>query len=479
MSDPHQTSIHRVAVIGGGISGLAAAHRLAELDPTLAITLFESSDRLGGVVQTVERDGYLIEKASDMFITRDPWAIDLCRRIGFEQELIETTKGKRRAFVVRRGNLHPIPEGFTLMAPVKVWPVVATPILSPWGKLRLACEYVIPPKKDDVDESLHSFATRRMGRETYERLVQPLISSIYTADPRKLSMRASMPQFFGMERKYGSIARGMRRLAKSKANAKRSEVQGTGARYELFVTARHGLESLIQAVAKRLPEGSVRLKTTIEKLEARAAGGWNVIPANGQPQPFDAVIVGTPAGQAASLLADVDKTLSEHLQAIPYAGTVILAMAFRREQIAHPLDGTGYVVPLSEQRKVLSVSFSSIKFAGRAPEDGVLMRVFVGGACQAELLDLDDHQLRHLVEQELREVLGLQGRPQFCEFFRWPRAMPQYHVGHLQRVDEIENLVAALPNFALAGNAYRGVGIPYCIHSGEQAAEKICNGQAG
>jgi oxygen-dependent protoporphyrinogen oxidase len=474
MSDSRRTSIRRVAVIGGGISGLAAAHRLAELDPSLSVTLFESSDRLGGVVQTVERDGFLIEKAADMFITREPWGIELCRRIGFEEQLLETNEEKRRAFVVRRGKLHPVPDGFTLMTPVKIWPVVATPILSPWGKMRLACEYIIPPKKDNLDESLHSFAMRRMGREAYERLVQPLISSIYTADPQQLSMRASMPQFFGMEQKYGSLARGMRQLAK----AKRSRDHGTGARYGLFVSARGGLETLVHAVAERLPEGGVRLNTPIEKLAARADGGWDISPGGGQPEPFDAVIVSTPAPQAATLLAGVDEALSTRLQAIPYAGTVILAMAFRREQFSHPLDGFGYVVPIAENRKVLSVSFSSVKFAGRAPDDHVLLRVFVGGACQSELLDLDDNQLQHLVEQELQEVLGLQGKPQFCEFFRWPRAMPQYHVGHLQRVAEIEELATALPNFALAGNAYRGVGIPFCIRSGEEAAAKICNGHA-
>ncbi|MFV1964572.1 MAG: protoporphyrinogen oxidase [Pirellulaceae bacterium] len=471
MTKTNSGSIQRVAVIGGGVTGLAAAHRLTELNPALSLTLFESGDRLGGVVQSLERDGYLIERAADMFITKEPWAVDLCRRIGFEDQLVETNEEMRRAFVVRRGKLQPVPDGFTLMTPVKIWPVVSTPILSPLGKLRLAYEFFVPPKRDNVDESLDSFATRRMGREAYERLVQPLISSIYTADPKKLSMRASMPQFFGMEQKHGSLARGMRRLAK----ARRSDAQGTGARYGLFVSARHGLGTLVDAIAARLPAGSVRLKCSIQELAAHVEGGWDLLPEGAeQPERFDAVIVATPASRAASLLARVDEPLSSSLRDVPYAGTVILAAGFRRDQFSHPLDGFGYVVPIIEKRRVLSVSFSSVKFSGRAPEDCVLLRVFVGGACQAELLDLDDHALQQLVEEELQEVLGLRGKPQFFEPFRWPDAMPQYHVGHLQRTEEIEQRAAALPNFALAGNAYHGVGIPFCIHSGEQAAERIC-----
>lgn len=473
MTEPNIQSIQRVAVIGGGVTGLAAAHRLTELDPDLSITLFESGDQLGGVVQTLERDGYRIERAADMFITRDPWAVDLCRRIGFEDQLLETNRDARRAFVVRRGRLHPVPDGFTLMTPVKIWPVVATPILSPLGKLRLACEYLVPPKRDDVDESLDSFCRRRLGREAYERLVQPLISSIYTADPKQLSMRASMPQFFDMEKKNGSLARGMRKLTK----ARRPGAQGTGARYGLFVTPRNGLGTFVDAIAARLPEGSVRCNTSIQKMTAHKDGGWDLLSEGSeQPERFDAVIVATPASQAATILADVDEPLSTSLRGITYAGTVILAMGFRRDQFSHAMDGAGYVVPIIENRRVLSVSFSSVKFSGRAPEDSVLLRVFVGGACQAELLDLDNNHLQKIVEEELQEVLGLNGKPQFCEFFRWPGAMPQYHVGHLHKVKEIEERAETLPNFALAGNAFRGVGIPYCIHSGEQAAERVCGG---
>jgi oxygen-dependent protoporphyrinogen oxidase len=441
-----------------------------ELDPSLSVSLLDSSSRVGGVVQTLRRDGYLIECASDMFITRDPWAVDLCRRIGFEDQLIETNEGQRRAFVVRGDRLYPVPDGFTLMTPVRVWPVATTPLLSLPGKFRLACEYFVPPRREQDDESLASFATRRMGRETYERLIQPLISSIYTADPDKLSMRAAMPQFFAMEQKYGSLARGMRQFAK----ARRANAAGTGARYGLFVTARDGLSTFIQAIAGRLPAGCVRLNSSVQQLVSLSDGGWEVsIEGAAEPETFDAVILATPAVQTAGLLSEIDEQLTAELREITHAGASIVALGYRRDQISHAMDGFGFVVPLIENRRILSVSFSSVKFDGRAPKDRVLLRVFVGGACQPELADLPDDELKRLVQDELRVLMGAEGEPELFEVFRWPATMPQYHVGHLQRTARIEQQVATHPRLELAGNAYRGVGIPYCVHSGEQAAERL------
>lgn len=467
MSDSSATPVRNVAVLGGGISGLAAAHRLAELAPSVRVALFEAGDRLGGVVRSVHKDGYLIECASDMFITREPWGVDLCRRVGFESQLIETNRDHRRALVVFRGRLYPVPDGFTLMTPLRAWPVATTPLLSLQGKIRLACEWFVPPRKEESDESLASFARRRMGREAYERLIQPLISSIYTADPEKLSMQAAMPQFFALERKYGSLARGMRHLS-----LKRAAAEGSGARYGLFVGARRGLAGLVEAIAARLPEGCVRLNSAVHRVAPHPAGGWEVSSIHGA-EAFDAVILAVPAHRAAQLLGPIDESLAADLRAIPHAGTAIVAAGYHRSQVEHPLDGFGAVIPLVEKRRVLSISFSSNKFPGRAPQGCVLFRVFVGGACQPELLDLADEPLKRLVQEELGELLGARGQPQLCEVFRWPNAMPQYHVGHLDRVRRIEARAAALPRLALAGNAFRGVGLPFCIRSGEQAAEIV------
>jgi oxygen-dependent protoporphyrinogen oxidase len=459
-------------VLGGGISGLAAAHRLVELAPHAEVTLLEAGDRLGGVLQTERRDGFLIERAADMFITRDPWAIDLCRRIGFEAQIIGTEKTHRQSFVVRRGKLVPIPEGFTLMSPGRVWPVLTTPLLSPGGKLRLAWEYFTPRRSSEGDESLKSFVCRRLGHEAYERLVQPLIGGIYTADPEKLSMAATLPQFLEMERRHGGLIRGVRRSNSPRAG----DGKESGARYGLFVAPREGMASLVQAIAARLPPDCVQLHRRVESL-SHSGDGWSVaIAGETQPRQFDGVVVALRAPQAAALLRETDAALADALARIEYAGSAVVVSAYRREQIGHALDGFGFVVPLAEQRRILACSFASNKFAGRAPEGSVLLRTFVGGACQAELLERSDDGIRQLVADELGELIAARGEPLFSEVVRWSGAMPQYHVDHLDLVARIEAAAARWPGLELAGNAYRGVGIPFCVHSGEQAAGRMHEG---
>jgi protoporphyrinogen/coproporphyrinogen III oxidase len=465
---PSQPSI---AVIGGGITGLAAAHRIRELAPEWRVTLLEKGARLGGVIQSERRDGFLLERGPDMFTTAEPWAVDLCRRLGMENELIGVNPDHRQAFVIHRGRLRSIPEGFALMGPARVWPVLATPLLSLRGKLRLCAEYFVPPRTEEGDESLASFATRRLGRETYERLVQPLIGGIYTADPEKLSMAAALPQFLEMERRYGGVAKALRRRGGNKGDRKSS-----GARYNLFLTPKEGLTSLIARIAAALPAGSVRLGAEIESLSRDESGRWRLSLREGdqvREETFNGVIFAAPAPAAGRMLRGADDSLAELLGGIPYAGATVAVMAYRREQIAHPLGGFGCVAPLVENRRILSISFSSVKFPGRAPEGKVLLRVFVGGACQPHLAELPDEETKSLVQDELRELLGVQGEPLFMEIVRWPRAMPQYHVGHVQRVEAIEERAANLRGLALAGNAYRGVGIPFCIRSGEEAAQQI------
>jgi oxygen-dependent protoporphyrinogen oxidase len=459
-------------VIGGGISGLAAAHRLTELDPAIEIVLFEAADRLGGVLQTSRRDGYLLDHSADSFITNVPWALDLCRRIGLADELIHTSETGRRALVVRRGKLYPVPEGFTLMAAAKIWPVLSTPILSPWGKLRLAMEYFVPRRSDDGDESLASFARRRLGNQVFERLVQPLAAGIYTADAERLSLAAAFPRFREMERRHGSLIRAAR--CEARERGEKADAQASGARYSLFVAPREGLASLVEAIARRLPEGSVRLNSPVERLAARAEGGWNVsVAGQAGAETFSAVIVALPAPRAARLLKEVDDQLSGHLAEIRYAGSAVVLLGYRRDQIARPLDGFGFVVPEIEHRQILAASFSSLKFAGRAADDRVLIRAFVGGASRPDLIEASDDELRRIVTGELGELLGVSGEPELFQVCRWAGKMPLYHLGHVELVERIESRVAALPNFALAGNAYHGVGIPQCIHSGEQAAQRV------
>ncbi|MGE0760636.1 MAG: protoporphyrinogen oxidase [Pirellulaceae bacterium] len=465
------SSVRRIAVIGGGFSGLAAAHRLRELAPDAEVVLLEQSDRVGGVVRTEEADGFLFEHGADMFTTKEPWALGVCRRIGFDGELINTNAQHARAFVVRRGRLYPVPEGFTLMTPGRMWPIARSPLLSLAGKLRMAGEYFVPPRQETEDESLQQFVTRRLGREAYERLVQPLIGGIYTADPTKLSMQAALPQFIEMERKHGSLIRAIR---STKRGAGAPVEKSAGARYGLFVTPRHGMESFLQAIARRLPDGIVHLGTPVESIHRCADGRWDVaaprLPNSG---PFDAVLLATPAHHSARLLQETSPELAQELAGIPYATAAVVVVGVRREQLRHPLNGFGVVVPLTENRRVLAISLSSVKFAGRAPEGSVLMRIFVGGACQEHLAELPEPELEQLALGELRDLLGLTGTPQLVRIVRWRRAMPQYHVGHLDRMRRIERLLEGFPTLALAGNAYRGVGIPFCIRGGESAAEKL------
>ena len=463
-------TVHRVAVIGGGISGLAAAHRLVEIDSTIDVSLFEASWRLGGVLETTRRDGFLIEHSADNFITDVPWATDLCRRVGLGDRLLATNEADRRALVVCRGKLEPIPEGFAIMAPRRLTAMLTSPVLSVAGKLRLAAEYLIPRGAADHDESLASFARRRFGRETYERLIQPLVGGIYTADPEKLSLKATLPRFADMEHRHRSLIR----AAWRDQSAATADPHASGVRYGLFTAPEDGLASLVGAIEARLPPGAVRLRQRIEKVSRAPSGRWHLTTTNGAAfEPYDAVIVATPGPHAARLVSTLDADLSAEIASIEYAGCVVVALAYARSQIARPLDGFGFVVPLIERRQILSASFSSVKYAGRAPRDQVLIRVFMGGACQSELLDKDDQQLARIAAGELADLLSIAGEPCLVQVSRWERAMPQYHVGHLARVAKIERLIERHAGLVLAGNAYRGVGIPQCIRSGEEAAQRI------
>ncbi len=464
----------RIAVIGGGITGLAAAHRLIELArearTQFDVTLFEASDRTGGVVGTEQRDGYLVEVGPDMFVTDKPWAVDLCRRLGLEDDLIPTDNTFRRSLVLRKGKPVPVPEGFMLLSPAKIWPVLTSPIFSLLGKLRMGCEYFIPRKSGNGDESLAAFVRRRFGREALDRLVQPLVGGIYTADPEQLSLRATLPRFLDMEREHRSVIRASRKTAAKRA----AESAGSGARYGLFVSLRHGMRQLFETLIERITTAaSIQRNTFVTRIQPDNVGGWTVERGDGKTERFDSVLACVRAPQTAKLVSVFDTALATELQTIEYASSAVVVSGHRLADIAHPLDAFGLVIPAIEQRKILAVSFSSRKFPGRAPDGRVLLRTFVGGAMQPDLMQLSDEEMRTVVLSELSELLGVRGEPDFLEVARYENAMPQYHVGHLDRVAKIESLTAAHAGLELAGNAYHGVGLPDCIHSAEMAAERL------
>lgn len=477
----------RIAVIGGGISGLAAAHRISELLPDAQLALYEAGDRLGGVLHTIHRNGFLIERSADSFITKHPWASELCDRLGIAGDLLPTDEKKRRALVVCHGRLLPVPDGFVVMAPRRIWPIVSTQVLSWRGKLRLLAEPFVPRRRvvehgstlpaDTADESVASFARRRLGVEAFERLVQPLMAGIYTADPEKLSVAATMPEYFAQEQFYGSLLKAARKIRQSipavDSPIDRSEGGESGARYGLFVAPREGVGQLVAAMAAKLRPGTVHLNSTAGDLRQKDDKRWRLALRDGDTQTFDAVIVALPTYAAATLFAGPDPVLAALLEEIPYAGCAVINLGYRREQLGRPLEGFGFVVPRIEQRPIIAASFASEKFPGRAPDDFVTIRVFVGGALRPELIDRPDDEICDLVHSQLAELLGMNGQPAWIDIARWPRSMPQYHVGHLQRVSQIEARVAVMPGLALAGNAYHGVGIPQCVRSGELAAERV------
>jgi oxygen-dependent protoporphyrinogen oxidase len=282
-------------------------------------------------------------------------------------------------------------------------------------------------------------------------------------------MAATLPQFLEMERKHGSLIRAMR-VKKSRPE---TQTSASGARYGMFLAPRRGMQQLVDAVAARVPAACVRLNSPVEKVGRSPAAPWQVTVRGQSPELFDDLVLATPAPVSRRLMEEVDSDLASLIGRIPYAGCCVVLVGCRRDRIKHPLDGFGLVVPAVENRKIIACSLASVKFPGRAPEGNVLLRVFIGGALQPELMDQSDSAIKQLVLHELAELIGLSGEPEFCDIARWHGAMPQYHVGHLDLVRQIEERAAAIPHFALAVNAYRGVGVPFCVKSGEDAAQRI------
>ena len=462
--------IPRVAIIGGGITGLAAAHRLRELaiarEMPIEVTLLERGDHLGGPLKTVVREGFTMETGTDSFLTEKPAAAQLARRIGLESQLIPTRAEFRKTYVVRGGRLVAIPTGFSLLAPTQLWPVMTSPLFSPLGKLRIAIEPFISKREDTSDESLASFVTRRLGREVLDRVAQPLAGGIYTADPNELSMMATIPRFVEMERRHGSVIRGMRAAEATRA----AQQAGTsGARWSLFLSMRDGMSTLVDALASRL-HGSIRCGSDVASI-SRESDAWKITLSNGSEVAADAVIFAAPAFSAARLLRRIEGRLADHLGYITYASAATVNLTYRQNDFPKPPDAFGFVVPSIEHRKIIAGSFSSLKFEGRAPVGFILARVFLGGVLQADMMKLSDDDLIAATREEFQALLGVTAAPGITEVQRWPAGMPQYAVGHLDRVAKIEAIAADIPGLFLAGAAYRGVGVPDCVRNGESAAE--------
>ena len=458
----------RLVIVGGGIAGLTAAHRAVEISrergTALELTVLEARDRLGGTIETEHAGGFLVETGPDSFLSEKPWGLALCRRIGLESRLVGTDDRFRRVFVWFGKRLHPVPDGFQLLAPTRLTPFVTSSLFSWPGKLRMALD-VILPRGGGGDESLGAFVRRRLGREALERIAQPLIAGIYTADPDELSLLATMPRFVELERRERSLILGL-----WKASRRAPDASTSGARWSLFVSLAGGMGELIAALASRLPSDAVRLKHRVGGIERRGAH-WRVTTEEAGAIDADAVIVATETHAASRLLRYVDPPLATMLEMIPYASSATVSLGYRRADVPHPLDGFGFVVPRAEHRDLLACTFSSVKYPGRAPERHVLIRCFVGGALNAAALERSDDEIVERVRRELGEALGITAAPMLTRVARHPASMPQYAVGHLTTVETIERRLAAIPGLLLAGGGYRGVGIADCVRSGEAAAD--------
>ncbi len=459
----------RVCVIGGGISGLTAAYRLMQRG--VEVELLEGSSRVGGLLGTEYVDDTVVETGPDSILTEKPWAITLADELGLRDQIIATRKGPRGSLLVHRGKLEPIPAGFSLIAPADLRALARSRVLSTTGKLRAAAELLVP-RASHEDESLESFVVRRLGRELFDNLAQPLAGGIYGADPSKLSLRATMPRFLDYERDYGSVIRGvLARQNEVSSILPAGDTRAThGARYGLFAAFKGGMQAIIDALDKQLAS-RVHTRAAVTSLQGDERGYR--LEVRGQVKTFDAVVVALPSHVAARVLSTFDPTLSSELSAIEYGSAATITLRWKTSSIQRPMDSFGFVVPVIEHRGIIASTWASVKYEGRAPDGTALIRVFVGGHRGQHLVDYDDKELIALARRELEALIGVSAPPEWTLVKRYVNAMPQYHLGHLARVAKIEALAQAHPRFALAGNAYRGVGIPDAVRSGEEAAKRI------
>ncbi len=459
-----------VAVIGSGISGMAAAYELS-LDPRVQVTVIEREPHLGGVLQTETHNGWLLDHAADNFIVQPDAAVKLSEELGISDQLIPPSEDDRRALIVHHGKLVPTPEGLALMRPTKMRAVLATPLLSWQAKLRLMWEPFCPKRRDTEDESLADFVRRRLGKEFLQRIVQPLIAGIYTGDAETLSAQATVPQVVEMEQKYGSLFRAT--LAARKSKTDQASRQASGARYGQFRALKGGSHGLITALQSKLPAGSIMTAQHVETLARDETQRWWLQTASSRLGPYDGVLLGVPAPRQTELLKDVCPEAADELRRIYYASSAIALIGVKAQDLQRPLEGFGFVVPQIEGRDILSVSYASKKYPGRAPEGHFLLRVFMGGAMRPDLMELSDDALIEKAKSEVRSLLAWEGAPVMTKLVRWVQRMPQYHVGHLTRVAKIRASVSTLRGLVLAGNGLDGVGIPQCIRTSREAAKSL------
>src|SRR5579863_8636786 len=484
----------RTAIIGGGIAGLAAAYELEKARAAgadVTYMLFESHSRLGGVLSSQVVDGAVIERGPDSFLTEKPAAAELCRELGIGADLIGSNDADRKTYIVVRNRLVPLPDGLMFLVPTKLIPTALTPLFSPKTKIRMALELLHPPRRNGTaDESVASLVERHFGAEAVDRLADPLLSGIYGGDASQLSARTVLPRLVEMETEFGSLTRGMLAAHRKMRARAHAAANGNGGAQParttapssraIFTTLRLGVQQMVDALTKRIDPSAVRLSHSVSGL-TRTSGGWLVRSHSGE-ELYDSVILATPAWAGGVILSDVDAELADELGAIPYSSSITVNLIYNEAKLGALPEGFGFLVPASENRAMLACTFVHRKFLGRTPPGKAVLRAFLGGMKNEELLADSDEALVAIVRRELAEILSGTGlargaEPEFTQVTRWRRAMAQYAVGHQQRKERIAARVASLPGLRLVGNAYDGIGISDCVRLGRQAAKLVVSDQ--
>jgi oxygen-dependent protoporphyrinogen oxidase len=473
----------KIAIIGGGTAGLAAAYELEKaraVGAAVEYTLFEARQRLGGSLASEIVDGAVLEQGPDSFITEKTAAAELCRELGLGAELLPSNDAERKTCILVHNRLVALPDGLMFLVPTKLIPTALSPLFSIPTKIRMGLELLLPPRPIDHDESVATLVERHFGKEAVDRLADPLLSGIYGGDATQLSARTVLPGLVKMENQYGSLTRGMlaahgQMRARARQNAREQKSSGAAPR-PIFTALRGGMQQLVDAITAHLDPASVRLGTPVSALR-KTAEGWTV-EAEGKAELYDAVIMASPAWAAGALLEPVNRALAEDLRAIPYSSSITINLVYDESKIGRLPDGFGFLVPASEGRSMLAATFVHRKFLGRTPPGKAVIRTFLGGMKNEYLLNESDEALVAIVRRELSEILGervigLAVEPEHTQVSRWRRAMAQYAVGHQERAARIAEHAAALPGLRLAGNAYDGIGVPDCIRLGRLAAREL------
>ena len=465
-------SAKKIVIIGGGISGLATAYSLEERakreGKSVSITLLEKKNQIGGNILTERVGDFLIEGGPDCFLSEKPWAIQLCERLGMGESLLRTNDEYRKTYILWNGHLHELPEGVILMIPTEIFPLLKSNLITLSGKIRMGMELFIPKKESSDDESLSQFVCRRLGQEALDKIAAPLVAGVHAEDPDTMSVKSRFPRFVQMEEEYGSLIKGM--IAKRR-EMRRAGSKGNKPKYTMFMTLKDGLSEMPATIVQNLKMTKILTNREVADVDKRDI--FKISLKNGEVLDADTVVFATPSYETARLLTGINDSISALLSKIPYTSTATVSLAFKKESISNPMNGFGFLVPRQEKRRITGATWVSRKFSDRSPDDSVLIRCFIGGSHNEKLVFLNDKDMIEMVKGELRDIMGITSEPLLTRIYRWEKAMPQYTIGHEERLSALNQKLSEYPGMFLTGSSYRGSGISECIKDGQLTAESV------